>query len=931
MLSQNDFALSADRTPDGLVVYRGEARRWSFWRVVQELRSPLPSKRQGYTHSWGRKIRGRLRAPPRGLAELTATNVPGERVLVPKTGDWGRHVPLVDDLLASGVLRGGPTRVVGPAGTTLITPPATWEGRVRGWLKLSLSYQRYAEQRRRSLESDEAQVQRGFADTIWHETGIRLDFSPHPFARALPRPRELPGPDAAPGGSGEPHGLTVSAAGVFLSLPSAPWVSALSRDFLHYSVSPEGNRLPHVGAYAAAILVGMLARAVVIRRHIDRDRKAVPMLLGGWGTRGKSGTERIKAGLLQGLGYEVLVKTTGCEAMFIHAVPGLRAQEVFIYRPYDKATIWEQSGLLRLGRRLGVQAFLWECMALQPDLVNLLHAQWMRDDYSTITNAYPDHEDVQGPAGFDVAQVISEFVPVRGRLFTAEDQMLPLIREQAKARGTSIRAVGDREANLIASDLLARFPYHEHPKNIALVAALAQALGIPASVAIAEMADHVVPDLGVLKTYPRVRYAGRTVAFTNGMSANERTGALSNWVRMGFDKREGALLNRRIVTVVNNRADRVARSEVFARFLVQDIGANVHVLIGTNVSGLLVFLREALVKHVAEIAPSRELDGTPEERRVTVMNRLTRAFERLEIADVSAASVLAEIDAYGWPRLDPRALEAMLAPGQLGEGLAGARAQIAAAVPADYPPDLREFLITSVTRRRVARGVFEAVPLLDSDPARLDTIFGEAYTALFEEQVVPLHDSSLTGDQVVDRVVRSCAPGSIVDIMGVQNIKGTGLDFVYRWVSLDTVERALAKVKSGGEERAAGLRELLMHDDYGLIDASYAKDELTPLAASLPPAEQAAFGPLLSRLGTLVERKSAALSAKTAASFQDVVRGFIGKTFDYVDSMRRQSRAKEVLEDLIAGRISHAAAAIEMRAVVARAKGGWAKRKVPAG
>ena len=56
VLSQNDFALSADRTPDGLVVYRGEARRWSFWRVVQELRSPLPSKRQGYTHSWGRRF-----------------------------------------------------------------------------------------------------------------------------------------------------------------------------------------------------------------------------------------------------------------------------------------------------------------------------------------------------------------------------------------------------------------------------------------------------------------------------------------------------------------------------------------------------------------------------------------------------------------------------------------------------------------------------------------------------------------------------------------------------------------------------------------------------------------------------------------------------------------------------------------------------------
>src|SRR5260370_34602470 len=105
-------------------------------------------------------------------------------------------------------------------------------------------------------------------------------------------------------------------------------------------------------------------------------------------------TERLKAAMFHGLGYETLVKTTGCEAMFIHAVPGLPAREVFIYRPYDKATVWEQREVLSLARRLGVRVFLWECMALQPDLVNLLQSQWMRDDWSTITNAYPEHEDV---------------------------------------------------------------------------------------------------------------------------------------------------------------------------------------------------------------------------------------------------------------------------------------------------------------------------------------------------------------------------------------------------------------------------------------------------------------------------------------------------------------------------------------------------------
>jgi hypothetical protein len=555
----------------------------------------------------------------------------------------------------------------------------------------------------------------------------------------------------------------------------------------------------------------------------------------------------------------------------------------------------------------------------------------MRDDYSTITNAYPDHEDVQGPAGFDVAQVISEFVPFKGRLFTAEDQMLPLLREQARARGTSIRAIGDREAGLIGSDLLARFPYHEHPKNIALVASLAQALGIPASVAIAEMADHVVPDLGVLKTYPRVPYAGRTVAFTNGMSANERTGALSNWIRMGFDKRDGMAPNRRIVTVVNNRADRVARSEVFARFLVHDIGAHAHVLIGTNVSGLLVFLREALDRYVTEIAPSRDLVGDAEERQRTVTQRLLRALQRLEIHDVSAASVAQELEAYRWPTIDPAVLHRLLTPVKPSESLDAARAAVLAAMPPGYPEETRDYVVTAIARRRVARAVLESASLVDRDPGEMDRIFATAYKALFEEQLVPLHDSALTGDQVVDRVVKCCPPGSVVDVMGVQNIKGTGLDFVYRWVSLDTVERALVKVKAGGEERAQGLRELLLHDDYGLIDASYALGVITELQKDEPGHNASAFGPLLQRLGGLVHRKQTALSAKSAASWGDVLRGIVGKTFDYVDSMRRQSRSKEVLEALIAGRVSHAAAAVEMRAVVARTKGGWAKRKVAAG
>ena len=110
------------------------------------------------------------------------------------------------------------------------------------------------------------------------------------------------------------------------------------------------------------------------------------------------------------------------------------------------------------------------------------------------------------------------------------------------------------------------------------------------------------------------------------MSANERTGALGNWTRMSFDKHDcDAEPARWIITVVNNRGDRVARSEVFARFVVQDIGAHRHFLIGTNVSGLVGFLKIALENHLKQIAPTLELPADPSARLSTVQTRLSRA------------------------------------------------------------------------------------------------------------------------------------------------------------------------------------------------------------------------------------------------------------------------------------------------------------------
>ena len=90
-------------------------------------------------------------------------------------------------------------------------------------------------------------------------------------------------------------------------------------------------------------------------------------------------------------------------------------------------------------------------------------------------------------------------------------------------------------------------------------------------------AGHERPGAGIIAT----AIDGRRLQFVNGFSANERFGALGNWTRLGFDRqdpeREPGVW---ITVVVNNRADRISRSRVFASLVVNDISTDRIFLIG---------------------------------------------------------------------------------------------------------------------------------------------------------------------------------------------------------------------------------------------------------------------------------------------------------------------------------------------------------------
>ncbi len=968
MLSRSDWGLLAELRQGGLHLLRGDRFRTRAWRVLHELRTPAPNKRQGFRHTLGRINMGDLRAHPGKLDEVTSTVVPGERVSVDVERGWGRHLPTADDLLDLPILRRRPIFVLSSHGAVRVDAPRSVTKRFLNRLRITLHYPELARLRLRSLAGGEPRERAHYLSTVRARYGIESEWLQYPDANGTPQPISRHATELVPRAERPPASLWLS------SLPTlgfdgtlanwADWIHAHS----HYFASPARNSQAALALLLGGLSAGWFSVAFVKRREIDQARERIPLSIGGWGTRGKSGTERLKAGLFHGLGFQVFVKTTGCEAMFIHSSPGQTPQEIFIFRPYDKATIWEQAEMVKLGAKVGAEVFLWECMALNPTYVDLLQNDWMRDDLVTLTNAYPDHEDIQGPAGMDVARVISGFIPKNSTLITSEENFLPLFKTVAAARNTQLRAVRPRDGDLIAHDVLELFPYQEHPRNIALVGRMAEELAIEPNLAIYLMSQHVVPDIGVLKTYPDVRLRGRVLRFINGCSANERNGTLSNWRRTRCDRFDLAREPERwVITVVNNRADRISRSEVFARLIVNDVAADRHVFIGTNLTGLTGYVHEALDRLVSEIevVTAEELSagqGAP----AKAFERLTATLARVRVPEPTTHEILTRLEIYAkgagmsLPQERQDALAKWLTP-----SLAAARAELtldqvlsavssdrelasalsAALVPHAYTADvvsLPEVLrpatgedVTAHFHRLLARvlvhaGLRSALSATDVRAGAINALVGARYRELYLGLIDVIADAGTTGDQVIDRCAQTVPPGIDCTVMGMQNIKGTGLDFVYRWKALDQVCSLLKRIERGKPaDRLAALRELEGFEDHGLVDTGLAKAVLAGIPTErIAPDEALLLARTRQRIESIYQRRRADLEATARPSRLSRFLGWCEGWVDYLDSVSRYRESGQVVRDLEGRRIALGRAVLEMRRIYSRQRGGWLARRV---
>lgn len=891
VIAQSDFGFDVENSLFGRFITRGHVFGFRWWRFLYEFRHPSPDKRQAFRHTIGRLFFGKLRVPSAILSELAETKVCGEPLFMDTEDGWRGYLPLVDEVLSALALGNQASYFYHSEGVTTLHPPRYFFQRYWAMLKITWQFADYA--RLRNWQENSQLPAHSYLHAL-AKLGINTHFAGHADVQSV---------DSA----------------VLRFFPAFVPVSTASlwAEFKDYFVSVYETSLSELVVFMVAAVGYFMGRNIVLYRQIVAARNRLPLVLGGWGTRGKSGTERIKAALINALGHSIVSKTTGCEAMFLHAHPFGVLREMFLFRPYDKATIWEQHALVCLADKLKCEVFLWECMGLTPSYVDILQRQWMRDDISTITNTYPDHEDIQGPAGINIPQVMTNFIPHNGSLITTEEQMCPILRAAAIEHNTHFKAVGWLEAGLLANDVLARFPYDEHPFNIALVLAMGEELGIDRDFAVKEMADRVVADIGVLKTFPAAPWRSRRLEFVNGMSANERFGCLSNWLRCGFDKLSLAQHPDTWVTiVVNNRADRIARSRVFASIVVKDLSFDRCVLIGNNLKGLASYIEEEWQAWLTTIS-LQSTDETPEAILLRMALRFRVPYSQELYQQRLILMVKGQTDS-----LDTAALLA------LSHDMTALSAYLIDENIAHHADIVKFATLDNALLTSYQHFLSQLQQVTGKISNQLDKNFHALLSSWFAQKQIIVEDYYATGNQVIEFIGNATPPAFYNKILGVQNIKGTGLDFVYRWQAWDSCYKACQQLCSSvAAESAAGLRALATFQEHGLLTEETVRLTLAKMSDSAYAQNeyyQAELGIIKAKLEhSLVQLNGQSDQKKTSNSWLTALSQGLEAFLDAGDAVKRRKLADQIYKDLVSERISHERAALELQRINKRQKGGW--------
>ncbi|WP_133130605.1 hypothetical protein [Legionella yabuuchiae] len=881
-LTQKDFGLYLESRRFRSKITRGPSFGVRFWRLMYEISHPSSNKRQGFPYTTARISTGELRAPSAILAEVTKTNVPGEPLFIDEEDGYRPYLPLMDDILSSLKHPHKAIKLFTSEGITEIKAPQKRIKRLWAKWRLNLGFSNYAALRNWK-ESSSFGPKRYLA--AFRQLGFKIKFNAY---------------------NGKSSDETVSR--FFTGVSFTPILNQWD-EFKNYVFTAYSNTLSELFLFSLIVLFYFIGRLFYVNWRIYRFRKHIPLVIGGYGTRGKSGVERMKAALFSALGYNVLCKTTGSEAMFLHGYPLCDTHEFNLFRPYEKASIWEQIKLLSLAQRMDVDVFLWECMGLTPSYIEILQRQWTKDDISTITNTYPDHEDIQGPSGINVAESITHFINPGSKLITSEEQMLPVLAEASKQLNTDLIAVDWVNTGLVTPDILERFPYEEHSVNVALVLKLSENLGIEPSFALKAITERLIPDIGAFKRFPSAPIQTRNLIFVNAMSANERYGCLKSWEKMNLHQHDPYdHYDEWLTTLVNNRADRVDRSQAFAEMMVENLNVDKHVLVGSNLRGLQGYLDQAWKNYETSINLWPEnTDHFEEERVIRYAKRMRITYHKKSVqkrlqAMLQGVAPEQEISAFVklWDsveQLSEALKESDLRPWQ--DAILKAHNQNLK----NYQ-QFKSFLNTAKNAET-------------SEHETLNQAFRKLMHDWFFDKLFVIEHLEASGDYINMQIQQITPPGYKNTVVGIQNIKGPGLAVVRDWLAWERCFNACEKTKQKNiSEIKEGLEALDAFEEFNILCEEYVHKTMKDLNQR-PIAEkewyQTKITQILARLETRMIAIQRQIQTEPQPSWRTAIQATVARLLDIYKGVQRRRVADKIYEDLAEGRISHAKAIDELQ------------------
>jgi hypothetical protein len=220
------------------------------------------------------------------------------------------------------------------------------------------------------------------------------------------------------------------------------------------------------------------------------------------------------------------------------------------------------------------------------------------------------------------------------------------------------------------------------------------------------------------------------------------------------------------------------------------------------------------------------------------------------------------------------------------------------------------------------------------DRASLDRQFRKQLRKWFEQKFVVISNYDATGEEIIRDITHATPPGYRNRVMGIQNIKGTGLDFIYRFQAWDSCYHACQSIEQGDELSVRkGLQSLNEMPHFGQLCHDRLKQCLqrvrTSPAAASPEVQiqleliQQKLDDSLAETESLVGQDNS--SAPQQAGWLHAILRACEQFLDVQDSLRRRQQADQVYRDLQSERISRQQAVEEIRALNKRQKGGWLK------